>query len=300
MRRVERTVRIRGPIDLALTFRPLRHGFSDPTIAIGEDGVTRATRTPDGPASMRIAADREAVRVTTWGPGAAWVAEHAPDLLGFGEDPDAFRPHHRLLHQLHRRFRGVRMPRTGVVLEALVPAILEQKVVGKEARRSYARLVRRFGEPAPGPLGLTLPPAPETLASTPYYELHPLGIERRRADLLRVVGARAGRLEEATRMSPEDAEHRLRAVRGIGPWTAGEVRRVALGDPDAVSVGDYHLPSIVAWALAGEPRADDARMLELLEPYRGRRARAILLIEASGLVPPRLGPRRRLRAIERI
>jgi 3-methyladenine DNA glycosylase/8-oxoguanine DNA glycosylase len=87
------------------------------------------------------------------------------------------------------------------------------------------------------------------------------------------------------------AAARLRAYPGIGPWTAAEVTLRALGDPDAVSVGDFHLPNVVAFALAGEPRGDDARMLELLEPWRGHRARVVRLLEAGGIEAPKYGPR---------
>jgi 3-methyladenine DNA glycosylase/8-oxoguanine DNA glycosylase len=99
-------------------------------------------------------------------------------------------------------------------------------------------------------------------------------------------------------MSYAEAYARLMAVPGIGPWTAAEVGVRALGDPDAVSVGDFHLPNLVAFALAGEPRANDARMLELLEPYRGQRARVIRLLELSAIRPPRYGPRLSPRRLE--
>ena len=82
-----------------------------------------------------------------------------------------------------------------------------------------------------------------------------------------------------------------RCIPGIGRWTIAEVTRVAYGDPDAVSIGDFHMPNLVAWALAREPRADDARMLELLEPYRGQRGRVQRLLEVSGIRAPRYGPR---------
>jgi hypothetical protein len=84
---------------------------------------------------------------------------------------------------------------------------------------------------------------------------------------------------------------------GIGPWTAAEVGIRALGDPDAVSIGDFHLPNLVAWVLAGEPRADDARMLALLAPWAGHRARVIRLLESSGLAAPRFGHRLAPRSI---
>jgi 3-methyladenine DNA glycosylase/8-oxoguanine DNA glycosylase len=83
----------------------------------------------------------------------------------------------------------------------------------------------------------------------------------------------------------------LQAFPGIGPWTAAEVGLRAFGDPDAVSIGDFHLPNMVAFALAGEPRGTDERMLELLEPYRGHRGRVIRLLELGGTAAPRYGPR---------
>jgi 3-methyladenine DNA glycosylase/8-oxoguanine DNA glycosylase len=192
----------------------------------------------------------------------------------------------------------MRLCRTGAVIEALVPSIIEQKVTGPEAFRSFGALIAKYGEPAPGPSDLLLPPKPETLAELPYWAYHPLGIERRRADTVKRACARAARMEEASSMPMADAYKRLRAIQGVGVWTAAEVARVALGDPDAVSVGDYHLKNQVAWVLAGEARATDERMLELLEPYRGQRTRAIRLIEACPGAP-RFGPRVKLRAIAR-
>jgi 3-methyladenine DNA glycosylase/8-oxoguanine DNA glycosylase len=223
-----------------------------------------------------------------------------PRLVGIDDDPGRLVPSHRLVGELARRMPGLRLGRTDRVLESLVPAILEQKVTGSEASHGLRGLIRRHGEPAPGPFGLRLLPRPETLASLPYYAYHPLGIERRRADAIRWAASRADRLEEIVDLPLEEAYARLRALPGVGAWTAAEVALRALGDTDAVSVGDYHIPNTVAWALAGEPRGDDARMLELLEPYRGQRARVIRLLEAAGVAAPRYGPRMAPRAIASI
>ena len=281
-------VALSAPIDLALTLGPIAHGRGDPTIRAGADGIWRATRTPDGPATVRVRAVDGGVDVAAWGPGASQAVQEAPDLVGANDDPGGLLPQHRLIGELVHRFPGLRLPRTNRPFEALLPAICEQKVAGVEARAAFRGIIARHGEPAPGPAGLRLAPAPATLAALPYFAFHRFGLERRRADVIRHAAQLASRIEGAT---PADAYARLGAVPGIGAWTLAEVGRIAFGDPDAISVGDYHLPNLVAWALAREPRADDARMLELLEPYRGQRGRVQRLLEASGIGAPRYGPR---------
>lgn len=298
----QRTVRPPHPVDLVLTLAPLRRGGLDPCMRIGRGEVWRATRTPAGAATTHLEAGPGGVTMTAWGPGAEWALEGFPDLIGVRDDDDGFVSAHPVVAELRRRLPGLRIPRSGAVVEALVPTVLEQKVVGLEAKRSYAHLVRQLGEPAPGPagLGLVVPPEPAVWASTPSWVFHRGNVERRRADTVRRACSVARRLEEVAGMSGEDARRRLTAVAGVGPWTAAEVALVALGDADAVSPGDYHLPHQVAWALAGESRGDDARMFELLEPYRGHRARVIRLVVAAGLHPPRRYPRPRLRSIASI
>ncbi len=291
---------VAGALDLRRTLAPLGRGPADHTIRFAPGRAWRASRTVDGPASVAISQTASEVVVEAWGPGADVALSGIPELLGLTDEPEPPFPGHPIIAQLARRFPGVRIPRSRAVLESLVPAILEQKVIGEEARRAFVELVRVHGELAPGPpeLGLRLPPAPETLANLPYYAFHPFGVERRRAELVRRVAARAAWFEAIVDLPLTDAYARLTAIHGIGPWTAAEVGVRALGDPDAVSVGDFHLPNLVAFALAAEPRGTDARMLELLEPYRGQRARVVRLLELSGIRAPRHGPRLSLRRIE--
>lgn len=289
-----------GPIDLALTLRRARHGSYDPTARIAPTEAWRATRTREGPATQRLTIERDHLVVTAWGPGARLAVESAPALVGFTDEPEALQPRHRIVGELKRRLPGLRIGRTGAVVEALVPAVIEQKVTGLEAWRAFAALVRAHGEPAPGPGGLLLPPAPSVAARLPYHAFHRLGLERRRAETLLRVYTHAERLEEVVEMSSADAARRLTAISGIGPWTAGEVLQAALGDADAVSIGDYHTPSLVSSTLAGEPRADDARMLELLEPYRGHRGRVVRLLEAGTPWGSRRAPRSPARSIAEI
>ena len=276
------------PIDLPLSLAPLAHGRGDPTVRLERWGAWRATRTPEGPATMRFVARGSAITVSAWGQGAGWVTGHAGDLVGANDRPEALTPQHPVIAELVHRLPGLRLPASLRPFDALLPAICEQKVTGVEARAVFRAIVRAHGEPAPGPGRLRLLPDPSVLAELPYYAFHRFGLERRRAELIRHCATLAPRLE---RMPAEQAGMLLGRVRGIGPWTVAEVTRVAYGDPDAVSVGDYHIPSVVAWALAREARADDARMLELLEPYRGQRGRIQRLLEVSGIYPPKRGPR---------
>lgn len=285
----ERTFRTGRPLNLRLTLAPLCRGRGDPTMRVGPDGVWRATRTPDGPGAEHLTVRDGTVVVRAWGPGAEWLLDHAPDLVGEHDDEAGFTAVHPVVADAHRRVPGLRLTRSHAVVETLVPTVLEQKVIGKEARRSYAAMVRAISEPAPGPASLYLPPDPKAVAATPSWAFHRWGVERKRADTVRRACTVARRLEE-------DAG-RLTKLPGIGPWTAAEVARLALGDADAVSVGDFHLPHLVTWALAGESRGDDTRMLELLEPYRGHRGRVQRLLEVSGIGAPRYGPRLPLQRI---
>ena len=304
-------IEIAGPFDLREVLRPHLRGLGDPTMHLSASEAWRATRTPDGPTTLRLAVVGPGrVRAQAWGAGADWAITHSGSLVGADDDPlaavEAIAPAiegSRLVRELTRRHPTVlRIGRTGRVMEALVPAILEQKVTGDEARRAWRYLVREYGEPAPGPgaaLRLRVPPAPTTLAALPYFAFHPAGLEQRRADIVRRVTGRAAWLEEAASLSPAEAYGRLTAIPGIGSWTAAEVAFRALGDADAVSVGDFHLPHLVSWALAGERRSTDERMLALLEPFAPHRARIVRLLESSGAGPPRRGPRMTQRRIER-
>jgi len=294
---IRATLTLEVPLDLGLTLGPLYRGPRDPTMRLHARHAVRAWRSPHGAVTLEVERDGDRLVAKAWGPGAEAAIAGLPALLGLDDDPSAFRPAHPLLVELARRLQGLRLGRTDAVLDALLPAIVEQKVAEPEARASLRHLEGPLGEPAPGPHGLRLMPPPERLAALPSWTYHQAGLEARRAATLRRVAHRAEWLE-ATRLLPlEVAYRRLLSIPGIGPWTAAEVASRALGDPDAVSVGDFHLPSVVAWALAGEARADDARMLELLEPYRGQRARVIRLLEASEMRVPRFGPRLPLRSI---
>ncbi|MCW3813266.1 DNA-3-methyladenine glycosylase 2 family protein [Micromonospora sp. DR5-3] len=295
-----RTLRPPAGYRLARSVRALTFSAYDPCARIAGGTFWWATRTPAGPATLALRPAGDELVAEGYGPGADWVAERAEAIAGLGDDLAGFADlaaAHPLVARLAREHHGLRMPATGQVFPRLLRAVLEQKVTGKEAYRAYAATVRHFREAAPGPVPLLLPPEAAAVAATPYWVFHPFGVEQRRADTLRRAAAAAERLEQCA--DTVEATRRLTAIPGIGPWTAAEVVRIAYGDPDAVSVGDYHIPNTVAWALAGEPRGDDARMLALLEPFRGHRGRVCLLLEAAGIQAPRYGPRATIRSFAR-
>jgi hypothetical protein len=257
-------------------------GIPGPAEVVGSVGAVGSAGVPGG----------TLVTAQAWGPGAAWLLDGLPAQLGAADDQTGFTAHHPVVGDLALAHQGMRVGRTARVFEALVPAVLEQKVVGHEARRAWRILLGKFGEPAPGPApaGMRVVPSPRAWARIPSWDWHRAGVEGVRARTIIAAAEVAGRLEQIAGLGAAEADRRLRSVPGIGPWTSAEIRQRACGDSDAVSVGDYHLPRTVGWTLARQI-TDDAGMLELLAPYSGHRYRVTRLIELGGNAPPRRGPR---------
>ncbi len=285
---------LRGTID-----RLMVPGY-DPCARVADGAFWWAARTPDGPGTLALRRDGAELVAEAYGPGAGWLLDRADAVAGLRDDVTGFRAlttAHPLVDRLAGLHRGLRYPATGLVFPHIVRAVLEQKVTGIEAHRSYRAVARHFGEPAPGPVPLLLPPDPAAVAATPYWVFHPFGVEQRRTQALLRAAAAAAAVQGCADSAA--ATRRLVSIAGIGPWTAAEVVRGAFGDPDAVSVGDFHIPNTVAWALAGEPRGTDERMLELLEPFRGHRGRVCDLLAAGGIGAPKFGPRMPVRSFAR-
>jgi 3-methyladenine DNA glycosylase/8-oxoguanine DNA glycosylase len=283
------------PCPAAAILAQQRRGAGDPTLRLDVAGRHwRASRTPEGPATLAVAVRRGEgdVVAEAWGSGAAWALDQLPDLLGAADDWTDFEARHPVVAEARRLNPHLRQGRTGLVLESLVPSAIEQKVTGKQAFAGFRALVRRYGEPAPGPgaeAGLWLQPTPEALRAVPSWEWLRLGIDQARSRVVVTAARHADALERIV-ADPGAADRRLRSLPGVGPWTSAEVRQRALGDPDAVSFGDYHVARDVGWALTGE-EFDDARLAAFLEPWRPQRGRVPLLVGAAGLRRPRRGPR---------
>jgi 3-methyladenine DNA glycosylase/8-oxoguanine DNA glycosylase len=283
------------PVSLSSTLRPLRRGYLDPTFRADGSGIWRTVRTPVGGATLHLSTAADGIRATAWGPGADWVIAGVPELLGHGDDWDGLDVSaHPLLVDSQHRNPGLRLLRTRQVFEMMLAAILEQKVTGIQARQSWRVLITRHGEPAPGPApeGMRVFPHPDRWRRIPSWEWHRAGVgPDRSATAVRaaVVAESLERTLVSGRGGPV-VERALRSLPGVGVWTAAETMQRAHGDPDSPSVGDYHLPALAGWALIGKP-VDDDGMLELLAPWAGHRQRIMRLIESSGFVKPRFGPR---------
>lgn len=295
---VRRVLRTEG-IDLRATMHPIGVYPSDPSTRWTSDSFSKAVLTPQGPGTMRLEWDRTGTTTATaWGDGAEWLCERAPHWVGLHDDLSGFDPSlHPMIRTWAHRHPGIRLPAAGVIWQELLLVLLGQRVTTVEAVRSWARLLAQWGEPAPGPCDLRMPPSPDVVASLSYVDLHRYNVDRRRADAIALAARRANRLEEAAAMTPAAARERLSALRGLGMWTATSVVTATHGDPDTVVLRDYGLPTLVNYAFTGEARrvpADDGGdelMCRHLAPWVGHRQRIIRLLFTVGVKVPRRGPR---------
>ncbi|WP_036320660.1 DNA-3-methyladenine glycosylase family protein [Microbacterium sp. B24] len=289
-RPLESEYRPRVPTDVGRAVRPQQRGAHDPSQLEHQGVIWRATRTPEGVATLAMRIERGLVRAAAWGAGAAWALQQLPRLCGADDDPTGFEPHrHPLISDTHHRHGDLRLGRTDLVFDALISAVFEQKVTGLQAFGAWRMILTWCGERAPGPTPRPMFAPPADWHLIPSWTWHRAGLEPPQSRTIVEAATRRTSIERAAR-DPASADRAVTSLRGIGAWTSAETRIRAFGDPDAVSVGDYHLSHQVGYALTGR-RVDDDGMLELLEPWRGHRQRVIRLIGLSGRIEPRRGPR---------
>lgn len=277
----------RPRLDFAASLRPLRFGRGNPTMRVHDDHFVKAFRAPSGPVTLALTRRGSEVVAEAVGPGAEWAIERVPALVGDDDAPQTFAPTHELVASLVRRFRGLRLPRVPWLEDVIIEKVLEQRVTWVEAAQSYAEVTRAFAEPAPGPSGLLLGVPLRALSSRAPVSLAAYGVDHQRSATLRRLGDVAHHIERVRLAPPSEVDALLAKVPGMGPWTRGSVLGLGCGDPDAIALGDAHLPHLVGWHLAAEMPCDDERMLSLLAPFAGHRHRVVRLLFAAGLKPPR-------------
>lgn len=295
------------PRGVHTTLSVLRFGRSDPTTVLTPGRFVRATLTPDGPATLLVRwatdADGDAtagIDAEAWGPGADWMLAGVDRLVGALDHGSVEALGHPVVARAIRNHPRLRLGASGTLFHDIVPVVLGQRITAGEAVAQWRRLVESLGEAAPGPFpGLRLPPAPRALVDRPTWWYHPLGVEGRRAETIRELARRADHLWDWSQLPSHECAAKLALLPGVGQWTIGSVLGPVLGEPDAVAVGDFHLKNTVSYALAGEPRGTDERMLALLEPYRGQRGRVVRLLALDGHHAPAFGPRRRILPMNR-
>lgn len=249
-----------------------------------------STHTPVGVGLLAFRVAGDTLRADAWGQGAEWMVDRFGSLIGDRDETAAdFRSDHPFVRQALQKVGTPALGASGCWYEALATAAIGQRVVSADARTSRLRLAWRFGDSS---LGGPLPafPDPQALLRIADHEFHRAGIERSRARVLRVAAKHSTRLEGLSGADPRDADDWLQRLPGVGPWTAALTTAAAAGDPDAVPVGDLHIPRMVVYALSGEPDGDDERMLELLEPFAGHRQRVVRLVKHLRIGPPRHRP----------
>jgi 3-methyladenine DNA glycosylase/8-oxoguanine DNA glycosylase len=290
-----RTVTFPGVVSPGLTLFPMRRGPGDPTFQVDDGGaIWRTSLLPGGPVTARIVrAAANAVECTAWGGGAEEFLDALPAMLGAHDDSSDFVPVDPIVAAAHQRVPHLRLGRTDQVSEALIPAVLEQRVPGADAFRAWRLLVTKFGTPAPGPAParMRVLPSAEVWRRIPSWEFHRANVDPGRAQTIVGCAQRASSLERLASWPAAKAREALTSLPGVGIWTAAETAQRAFGDADALSVGDYHISKMIGWTLLGHPIGDD-EMVELLEPMRPHRHRVVRLLEASGLAyEPRRGAR---------
>jgi 3-methyladenine DNA glycosylase/8-oxoguanine DNA glycosylase len=300
----ERTLRFPGPASPGLTLAPQRRGPGDPCYQLdAQRAIWRTSLQASGPVTARIHRTApDTVACQAWGEGAQEYVDALPALLGFDDDASNFHPQHPVVAAAAARVPHLRLGRTGRVLEALIPAVIEQRVPGADAFRAWRLLVTKFGTPAPGPAPtrMRVPPSAEAWRRIPSWEFHRANVDPGRARTIVGCAQRGASLERLSGRPVVDAREALTTLPGVGVWTAAEVAQRAFGDADALSIGDYHISKMIGWTLIGRP-VDDAGMVELLEPMRPHRYRVVRMLEASGLaLEPRRGARLPVQQISKL
>jgi 3-methyladenine DNA glycosylase/8-oxoguanine DNA glycosylase len=261
-----------------------RLGQFDPTASLDADCFRKAFFYRGEPAAIEICRAERGLHICAYGSFADELLAETIAGLAHDDGYAAFATPDTGVLRLHTLHPGLRLLRVPWLYDITCSAILQQRVRTVDAMREWRRIALRWGTPAP--LRLRAFPPAEVLAQVPMFALESIGIDAKRARTL-LAFARESRLVSIKPSTAfTDLRKYLLRIPGIGPWTTESVMGYGAGDTDAAIPGDLHLPRVVCYALAGEERGSDDRMMELLEPFRGDRFRIIRLIGAAGVDVP--------------
>ncbi|HXJ02937.1 MAG TPA: Ada metal-binding domain-containing protein [Micropepsaceae bacterium] len=241
----------------------------------------KALATPDGPVVLEIAFEPEGAwcrvyAASKMGPQSIVQLQHASlkmlgllgDVTGF--ETRAFRD--AKIAGIVRRRLGLRVPLTATIFDALCWAIVGQQISVKFAAALRREILNLAGEPVEG--GMRAHPSPERVADLDLTTLRQRRFSQSKAEYL--IGAARetaeGRLdvEGLATGSASAAEKKLKAVRGIGTWTARYVMLRA-GFADSAPIGDVALAAALqrTHALDARPDQEEAeRIMGAFSPHR--------------------------------
>ena len=179
----------------------------------------------------------------------------------------------RALGPLAARRPGLRVPGAFDGFEIGLRAILGQQVSVAAARTLAGRFALAFGEPLETPFDSlkTVFPAAERIAALSWQRIAKLGVPAARARSITALAraAAGGGLDLAPGADVEATLAKLRALPGVGEWTAQYIALRALAWPDAFPHTDYGV-------MKAMKLTDPKRVLAAAEAWRPWRAYAVV------------------------
>jgi len=202
------------------------------------------------------------------------IVERVRRMFDLGAEPALIAEHlctDPLLRPLLARHPGIRTPGAWDGFEVAVRAILGQQISVRAATTLAGRMAEMFGSPVANGHELARQfPTPEELANSP---LERAGVMPARAETIRSLARRVsnGTVALGSSLDNRATLSAIRALPGIGAWTAEYIAMRALGEPDAFPSGD-----LVARRMTGvlNTRELDDRS----EAWRPWRAYAVMLL----------------------
>lgn len=194
------------------------------------------------------------------------------------------------LAELARQFRGLHLPRTATLFEALTIAILGQQISASVARTMRTLLIERYGARCVTPAeaggdGVTYFafPRPEAILSATPEELRELKLSRSKAEYIRVIASAALEpgWDELYLLPDDEVASRLTALRGVGNWTAQWALVRGLARPDALPLGDLALRRGVSRLWLQGDAVTDREVAEIAERWRPWRSYATAYLFAA-------------------